>query len=982
MKQVLLGVFTLVYLVCFSQDTLPWQDQVVQIQLRAKSLSNQGDFDSAVFVTHQAINLSLFSGGDTSIQYIESLLYQGNNFYYQRTLDSALYYYRLSGEAGKTSLSEDSRHFGKVWNNMANILSSQEQYDDALEYYLKAAKNKEKSMPPHSLSLAKTYMNIGDMYMRKTYMDRAYRYFEMTDSIVQKRDVIKANEGGRSGSSSLLKAVLFNSLNEYYNRLNDFETSHEYTFKSYTLLKEMLGVQHPYVVQATANVGISYKELGNRDRAVLYLEKAKNIREELYGNIPNTQLVSSYTNLGACHLSFQEEGLAKKYFQKAFELGQEVFGDKGDLMTSICNSLGKIYQEEGDVWSALEFYSKAISIAENTYGKQHLKIAEGYQRLGKVHEQIDLNKVALEFYQYGLYSIDLNVDTLDFSANPSSTGLLAPSIQTVYLLTSKARVLAQQEDWKSTLNATLLADTLSCRIRQSYLSEASKIRLRELDQDNIGLALQSLFHLWKETENKGYVQQAFALLSNGKSSLLNEHWQEMNGRKIAGIPQYLLETERGLKKDISFYKQLVYSAEKEDENVEVWKSNLAERKKELKNLHKQLSEDYPNYIEYTQQNHFFSIDGYQKKMKKEACLLEYFVLDSSVFVLTLTANDVQFVSLPADNLSDKINKFRSAISTSNFSEYTRSAHELYKDLIEPLELHQTTLTIIPSGELFTLPFDALLSKSVDTNNVDYRLPYLLNDYVIHYYPSTYLLEHQKESNYYYGLEPYLGIAPNYNESGHENLPKSVEEVTEIAIQFSGVTLVDSHATEQLFKEKAKNFEILHIAAHATLNDENPMYSDIVFTQDSAEDGHLFTYELYNMQLNADLAVLSACNTGSGKIHEGEGVAGLARGFQFAGVKNLMITLWKVPDFSSAKIITQVFEELFEKKGKAEALTSAKRKYVAQADALTANPLYWSGFVLIGDDMPINSSSKAHYFLIGLLVLALLLFFMINRKNLV
>ena len=126
-----------------------------------------------------------------------------------------------------------------------------------------------------------------------------------------------------------------------------------------------------------------------------------------------------------------------------------------------------------------------------------------------------------------------------------------------------------------------------------------------------------------------------------------------------------------------------------------------------------------------------------------------------------------------------------------------------------------------------------------------------------------------------------------------------------------------------------------------------------------------------MSLNAKLACLSACNTGFGQIKSGEGVVSLAKGFFYAGVPNVMMSLWSVPDQSTSEIMTTFYKELKNGVGKADALRNAKLNYLKSADENTSDPYYWAAITLIGDNQPLEQKSTYFPWLIGLLAISLL-----------
>jgi CHAT domain-containing protein len=143
--------------------------------------------------------------------------------------------------------------------------------------------------------------------------------------------------------------------------------------------------------------------------------------------------------------------------------------------------------------------------------------------------------------------------------------------------------------------------------------------------------------------------------------------------------------------------------------------------------------------------------------------------------------------------------------------------------------------------------------------------------------------------------------------------------------------------------------------HTIMNDSLPMFSKLVFasTPDSSNDGFLNTQEIYNMKLNARLVVLSACNTGSGKMRTGEGVMSMARAFLYAGCPSIVMTLWEVEDKSSATLVLDFYRYLFKGYSKPEALRLAKLEYLTNADPFKSHPYFWMGYIVIGDPSPIK-----------------------------
>jgi CHAT domain-containing protein len=183
-----------------------------------------------------------------------------------------------------------------------------------------------------------------------------------------------------------------------------------------------------------------------------------------------------------------------------------------------------------------------------------------------------------------------------------------------------------------------------------------------------------------------------------------------------------------------------------------------------------------------------------------------------------------------------------------------------------------------------------------------------------------------------------------------DLPWSERELGAISEIVTSDIYTRSAATEEAFKTLAPNYGIIHLSTHAILDDRDPLYSKFVFShgRGGSEDGYLYTYELYDLILHANLVVLSACNTGTGKMVRGEGIMSLARGFMYAGCPSIILSLWAVDDKATSLIMANFYRNLLEGESKDAALRGAKLALLASKDPVLSNPYYWAGLVAIGN----------------------------------
>ncbi|MCU0645122.1 MAG: tetratricopeptide repeat protein, partial [bacterium] len=206
-----------------------------------------------------------------------------------------------------------------------------------------------------------------------------------------------------------------------------------------------------------------------------------------------------------------------------------------------------------------------------------------------------------------------------------------------------------------------------------------------------------------------------------------------------------------------------------------------------------------------------------------------------------------------------------------------------------------------------------------------------------------------------------------------DLKWSEKEVRNIARILPGKIFINQHASERNFKQHAKDATIIHLATHALIDDNAPLYSRFLFAtaNDTLEDGLLHTHELYNMHLNANLAVLSACNTGTGKLVRAEGIMSLARGFMYANCPNVLVSLWPVDDKATAEIMQRFYAGLKQELNKDDALREAKLTYLKNADGVMSNPFYWANFILIGDTNPIHFKHQPNFIVLGSIALVII-----------
>jgi CHAT domain-containing protein len=340
-------------------------------------------------------------------------------------------------------------------------------------------------------------------------------------------------------------------------------------------------------------------------------------------------------------------------------------------------------------------------------------------------------------------------------------------------------------------------------------------------------------------------------------------------------------------------------------------------------------------------------------------VLEYVVDDPASYCVVVSRDNVHIVKLPGKQvISPLVSAYRREVQAKH-SAHDQARH-LYDVLLDsiPQAHSEQQLVIIRDGQLHLVPFDALL---------DHQDHYLVESQTVVYSPSAtsfFLLRNANQPRnsartvLAVGGVPYdhsrltkSAVTRGYSETALSNLPGSREEALAAAAAFpsrSRALLLGDDATEGAFK-KAIHHQFIHLAVHAIANETRPERATLVLLSDPShdEDGFLQASEIVQLPLNADLVVLSACDTAVGPLEGQEGVSTLSRAFLLAGARTVVSTLWSVQDETTLYLMKTFYRELTRNKSVPDAMATAKRTMLKTFGATKAIPYYWAGFTIEG-----------------------------------
>jgi CHAT domain-containing protein len=542
-----------------------------------------------------------------------------------------------------------------------------------------------------------------------------------------------------------------------------------------------------------------------------------------------------------------------------------------------------------------------------------------------------------------------------------------------------------------------LASKLLDQMKLGFSSQESKYVWGELAHTVYEEAIQISLLLYRNLGDEAYQKLAFQFAEKSHANVLLQSLYESRAKKFANIPAELLDDERQLRIDLTYYhaelqKMKSSSSEVDSSKMIQIENTLFTLNESYQEQSKQFEEKYPDYyrLKYTISSP--SLSAIQARLADvNSSIAKFFWGDSNIYIFYLDQDSREVITIPQNtHIAEQIRAVRTALINLDFERYLNNASFLYQILMSPLEnylVDNQKLIIMPDGILYYLPFEALITENAPAiDQIDFTdLPYLIKKYEISYQFSYALFMEKQLQEKKSSKMAFLGVAPVFSESEestgtepffqnifqwqeilnifrsgkseNSKLPPllySTTEVKEIESLFSQKkypvkVLLNENARENEIKSASiASYRYIHFATHGIINEEHPGISGIVLAPEDSlatEDGILFADEIYNLELEADLVVLSACESGLGKIVKGEGLLGLTRGFIYSGAHNIVVSLWQVADRSTAEFMIQFYQYILAGQSYPTALRNTKLDFIA--DIRYAYPLEWSPFILIG-----------------------------------
>jgi CHAT domain-containing protein len=789
----------------------------------------------------------------------------------------------------------------------------------------------------------------------------------------------------------ILIARTLNNLGTVNNALGNSDLALGYYRKSLAFYEEA-GIR-ARVANTLGNMAVVYRFQGNYRLSLEYAQRSLKISEEISDKqgvaLQLSAIASVYSSQG-------NNEIALDYRLRGLALNQAM-GNKREIATNLFD-VGLYYLRQAAYEKSLDYYQKSLKIREET--GENDAIGESLQSIGLVYERLGKPDLALEYYRRTLAMREANrngrglVSTL-FSLASFYEKLGQPEQALEFAERSAAaasRSGFQEEFWRGRTIAGRAYQALnrSQEARRAFddaISTIESLRVQvaggERDQQlSFERRISPYLEIVKLSVAENRVAEALAYAERAKARVLLDVLRSGRVNVSKAMTASEQERERALRGEVASLNAQIsresLRAQPDQQRLSELRARLQKARLAFEAFQSALYTAHPELKAKRGEAPLITLEQAGELLPDtKTALLEYLVTNEKTYLFVLTRGGRQAkaelrvypIEVKRTDLETSAENYRRLLARRN-TDFSETARTLYRLLLGPAQKQlegKTKLTVVPDGALWNLPFQALQTD---------QSRYLIEDHAIAYAPSLTVLREmsvlRRKGHGSPGApvtllafgNPALGkqliervkFATRSDELSE--LPEAEREVKRLAELYSNARsriYTGAEALEERAKAEAGKYRIIHLATHGVLDDTSPMYSYLVLSQanSSTEDGLLEAWEIMNINLRADLVVLSACETARGRIGAGEGVIGLTWALFVAGAPTTLVSQWKVESASTAQLMlafhTNYKAELTAQKTKpseAEALRQAVLKL--QQDERYRHPFYWAGFVVVGD----------------------------------
>lgn len=987
MKNVCLALLTLILTqVCKGQFSPLEQSFTTHYKL-ADSLRNIRDFKGALI----QLDSSLMMLGEDSLELTYNMLERAQIYEETEVMDSVYHYYERTEQLARGIDNKEPLKAFLVLKGY--LLIKDRKLQESNQLVREAIGMLSVDDFKGAFFLGHAYKTLAESYILRNLLDSAY------DMVQKMQYYTKADSSGQ------LLPNTYRTVSWLYYRLGDYEKSLEVMRVPFDAQNMDLNNLGPSGSVMAGNIALNYMMLGDYERAEEYLIAVT----EMHRRNDQTQVYGYYHNmlfLAACYKDMKEYEKALEAINEHLRIYQELNTNyrtpyyynsllsKGRALAGLNR-----WKEAQEIFDAVVAFQKKLEDNQAPLLRTYLEIGmaniinERYEKaLNYLFQSLELQRSTDQLKgpdaipimgniadaYFGLKSFDLATVYMDSSLlmNQYYTPYDSTKIMRyraarwqIELLNSKLGFLREMwseypsdEIMQSALDVINQSNVTIDHVRKAIRGDNSRLDIAEDFYDH---AVFFYIEKYEMTGDNDDLRMAFSFSENNKSFLLNEITGEAAISDSEGYQALLTEKNR-LKSMVSIHA-------------------LKEGSAMLYQYFDQLDSVQQEIDKEAQYNHFRQISEEDLEGLGSSSVLTMHTAKDYVYTFLIDSGSLSYTKISIDStFQGEVLKMREELSDPGGQMPQLSMSNDMTDFLKSVSSKK--LTIIPDGILNYIPFELL---ALDTS----RDSMLMDRFSITYRNSFFQLMDEQSQGKVSKIYDLVSFAPDFGADNFlvsndvvrgelSSIPGAFDEVTAVSEMFKGKNFIKEAATETNFKNVAGEYGIIHLATHALVDDKDPKQSRMIFNMgnDTLNDGYLHVHEIAYMDLNAQMITLSACNTGFGQIKKGEGVMSLSRAFAYAGVPATVVSLWPASDKSTPQLMKYFYQNLKDGQAKDVALNNARKKYLETATGKARHPFYWGGFVLIGDNSPIEKKPSNLASLLAVLFFITILPLILVIKN--
>lgn len=883
---------------------------------------------------------------------------------------------------------KDHTDIAMSYTNIGVLLRETGRYQEGLNYFLSALDILIRTLGEESPYTAAAYNNVGAAYDNMGDYNNCLKYLKKAMSLRLHR-----------GPDAPGIPRSYNNIGTVYKKKGDLDLALSYYRISYEINKKLFDDHHPDLASNYRKMGEIFLLKGQNDTALNYYNKALNI-DTCVIDKDNPAVIEDYLNRGTAYGRLDDPVRELDDYLNGLELSTKIYGEThpltGKFYSKIaCNMLGRQYAD-----SAIFYMRRALRINKAVYPSRHPEISSAYNEMGFIYESTSFPDSAKVMYNNSIRS---NYQG-DPDKNRIETSLVINGPMFASSLINISRL--KYNEYFRSKESNILEDiiyyfnhvrSITEAVVSDFLLEETKIGLLNQLSTQTVYAVDAACRLYHETGGREYLFKALEFSELNKASLLQDLVFRFKGEENTIIPDSLLHKRKELLGYIDYLQmQLKQREHKAGAHEQIKREYIDSLLISLREINDTIS----RYSVYDTRKSFTGgrqlYEAVTSNLEPGSALISYFLNDTILFTFVVSDDTLVLNRRrldPAGILTQQVESYLTALRKYEKDKVPGLGYEIYNLVfsdIEPVVRDKKKLIIIPDKYLLYLPFETLCKRHTSAENFsDFRYqPYLINDFGITYHYSAALWASagtitRTAANRLLAFAPAFsdqggitgGIIPAADSADHTGdnfsripvtsfteLPWSLKETDSLhslslKCGIGTDIFTGQNASEKNLKENIMNHRYIHIATHVISHDALPEYSGLLFSDcygtdksgrilpDDNIEGILHAWEIYPMTIDAELVTMSACESGLGKLEEGEGMIGLVRAFLSAGAGNVLFSYWKVGDKNTMMFMRDFYDHAFTGDDFGTALRKTKLAMIDNPE--TSFPLLWGAFAIIG-----------------------------------